>query len=99
MIKQMKPLTLSEVVNLAGDSETEKELKSFIKKYVKLDEKEAKKMREELQKLDLIKLKEENIIKIIDFMPKDASDLMKVLPEASLDQEEINKILEIVSKY
>lgn len=95
----MKPLTLPEVVDLAGDSDGEKELKSFIKKYVKLDEKEAKKMREELAKLDLIKLKEENIVKVVDFMPKDASDLVKILPEASLDQEEINKILEIVNKY
>jgi DNA-directed RNA polymerase subunit F len=56
-------------------------------------------MREELAKLDLIKIKEENIVKIVDFMPKDASDLAKILPEASLNQEEINKILEIANKY
>jgi len=47
----------------------------------------------------LIKLKEEHIVKIVDFMPSDASELNKVIIEVSLDAEEVNKILEVVGKY
>ncbi len=46
-----------------------------------------------------MKLKEEHIVKIVDFMPGDASDLNKVMVDVSLDQEEVNKILDVVKKY
>jgi hypothetical protein len=35
IIKESTPLTMAEVVKLAGDSEKEEGLKSFIKHYVK----------------------------------------------------------------
>ena len=56
-------------------------------------------MKKELKKLDLIKLKDNDIVKIVDFMPEDAVDLNKIITEVSLDQDEVNKILEIVKKY
>ena len=98
-IIESTPLTLAEVSNLAGDTDREKEVKTFIKKFTKMPADKAKKMREELTKLDLLKLKEEHIVKIVDFMPTDASDLNKVMVDVSLDQEEVNKILDVVKKY
>ena len=98
MIKKLEPLTLAEVEELAN-GEKQQELRNFIKKFTKINSEKAKKMREELLKLNLLKLKEEHITKIVDFMPEDVVDLLKIMPDISLDQNEINKILEIVKKY
>lgn len=99
MIKELSPLTIAEVVKLAGDTEKEEKLKVFIKQFVKISADKAKEMREELKNLNLIKLKEEHIVKIVDFMPEDAFEVTKILPGIALTQDEITKILEIVKKY
>jgi len=99
MIKKSTPLTLTEAIDLAGDSDKEQKFRGFAKQFVKISAKDAKAMKEELQKLDLIKLKEDYIIKIVDFLPQDFADITKVLPGISLNQDEIDKILEIVKKY
>ena len=99
VIIESTPLTLAEVLDLAGDADKEKEVKTFIKKFSKMPVDKAKAMKEDLKKLDLLKLKEEYIVKIVDFMPEDAADLNKILVDVSLDQEEVNKILDVVKKY
>ena len=98
-IKEETPITLAEVVALAGDSEKGIAVKKFIKQFVKMPAEKAKEMKEELAALDLIRLKDTHIVKIVDFMPVDATELNKVIIEVSLDQEEINKILDVVKKY
>ena len=98
-IIESTPLTLAEVSDLAGDTDREKDIKTFIKKFTKMPVDKAKAMREELAGLELLKLKEEHIVKIVDFMPNDATDLNKVMVDVSLDQEEVNKILDVVKKY
>ncbi len=99
MIRDSTPLTLAEVSELVGESEKEEEVKKFIKKFTKMKPEDAKKMRKELTDLDLIKLKEDSIVKIVDFMPDDSIDLSKILEGVSLDQEEVSKILDVVKKY
>ncbi len=99
MIKEQVPLTYAEVLELVGDGEKASKVKAFIKEFYKLKEADAKKLKEELIGLDLIKLKEENIANIVNFLPQDAADLIKVLPENSLDQEEVTKILDVIKKY
>jgi DNA-directed RNA polymerase subunit F len=99
VITEETPITMAEVAGLVGDSDREKEIKTFIKKFVKMDAKKAKEMSDELKALDLIKLKDAYIVKIVDFMPEDTSELNKVVSEVSLDQEEITKILDVVKKY
>ena len=94
-----QPLTLAEVSELAGDTDKEKEVKIFIKKFTKMTAEKAKQMKEEITALNLLKLKEDSIIKIVDFKPSDATDLNKILADVSLDQEEVNKILDVVKKY
>ena len=98
-ITEEKPITMAEVVSMAGDSEKGVAIKKFIKNFTKMDVKEALKMKEELAALDLIRLKEEHIVKIVDFLPKSASELNKVLIEVSLDQDEVNKILDVTKNY
>jgi DNA-directed RNA polymerase subunit F len=99
MIKDQKPLTYGEVVSLIGDGEKATKVKEFIKEFYKIKPEKAKAMKEELIELKMIKLKEEHIVNIVNFLPSDASDILKIVPDASLEQEEINKILDIVKKY
>jgi DNA-directed RNA polymerase subunit F len=99
MIKDQRPLTYSEVLDLVGDGEKAKKVKDFIKAFYKVKSADAKKLAEELKELDLLKLKEESIVNIVNFLPQDAADLIKILPDVSLDQEEITKILDVVKKY
>lgn len=102
MIKERKPLALYEVIDTMGEiKETDKTkaIKSFIKKFSEIDSKEGSKLREELQKIDIIKLKETDIIKIVDLMPENAVELNKVVTESSLDSDETNKILETIKKF
>ena len=46
--------------------------------------------------MDLLKLKREHLVKIIDLLPEDSSDLNKVFTDVSLNEDENNKILELV---
>jgi len=98
-VKEETPITLAEVVTLAGDSEKADSIKKFIKGFNKMDVAKAREMKEALVGLDLIKLKDEHIVKIVDFMPSDAADLNKVLVEVSLDGDEVTKILEVVKNF
>ncbi len=99
VIKEQSPITLAEVVELAGNLESGKKIKEFIRKFNKMPVSKAKEMKKELGSLDLIRLKDFHIVKIVDFMPEDASELNKVVIDVSLDQEEITKILDVVKKY
>jgi len=100
MIKDTKPLSLIEVRELITDKEEEKkELNVFVKRFAKLDLKDAKKLREELENSGIIRIKAEHIAKIIDFLPEDVSDVNKIFVDTSLEENEINKIIEIVKKY
>ncbi len=98
MIKNSRVLSLTEARELLKTTEREKKLAGFIKKFIKLDAGKAKKLREDLMALDLIKLKPEHISKIIDLLPKDEADIRRI-SELSLKEDEIQKILEITKKY
>lgn len=99
MIKESRPVSMAEVVNLVGDSEKATEIKKFVKGFDVLSFEKAKELEEALRGLDLIKLKDEHIVKIVDFVPTDAAELNKVIIEVSLETDEVNKILEITKKY
>ena len=98
-VKEEKPITMAEVVSLVGASDKAEEIKKFIKHFNSLSLDKALKLKEELNGLNLIKLKEAHIVKIIDFLPKDNSELNKILSDVSLDQEEVSKILDVVGKH
>jgi DNA-directed RNA polymerase subunit F len=102
MIKSIKPLSLSEVNDILSEKqESEKinQVKDFAKKFLKIKSEDSKKLNKELEEMGLIKLKQENIAKIIDIMPEDADDVRKIFAEVSLDENEISKILEVTKKY
>tara|TARA_Y100000310_G_C19988256_1_gene492935 strand:- start:144 stop:446 length:303 start_codon:yes stop_codon:yes gene_type:complete len=99
VVKETRPITMAEVSSIVGDSDKAKLIKDFIKNFGTISLEKSKELTEELKKLDLIRLKDSHIVKIVDFMPGDASELNKVISEVSFEQEEITKILDVVKKY
>ena len=99
MILDRTPLNLVEVQEIMKeipDNEKKQELEIYLKKFGKTKPAQAKKIKEELEALDILKLKREHLVKIVDLLPKDASDLNKIFTDVSLNEDETNKILEIV---
>ncbi len=99
MILERTPLSMNEVDEIIKDipdSDKKEEMKTYLKKFLKTKTTQAKKIKEALEKLDLLKIKREHIVKIVDLLPADASDLNKIFIDVSLNEDETNKILEIV---
>ncbi len=99
MIYDRTPLNLKEVQEILEnipDSDRKEEVTIYLKKFLKANNEEAKKIKQGLEEMDLIKIKKEHIVKIVDLLPEDVSDLNKILTDVSLNEDETNKILEIV---
>jgi len=99
MILSRKPVTIAEVGTLVPKGEEKKPIHGYLKSFSALSKADAIKLISELRALDNPKLKEENFIKIADFLPRDVEDVNKILIEANLTEAEANAILEIVKKY
>jgi len=100
MIIDNTPLSMAESVEYIKKSEDPKvEALNFIKKFVKLSPKEAKELKIKLEKLDLMKISAEHIVKIIDLLPEGEVDLNKIFNDVGLDEDETKKILETVKEF
>jgi len=99
MIKSMKPLTIVETKKFVDENDGMEELAPYFKKYIKVKSKEVEEMRKELSDLDNHKIKEDHIVKIIDFLPEDASEINKIFTDVSLDENEIKQVTDIVAKH
>ncbi|MEK6860259.1 MAG: hypothetical protein AABX54_05595 [Nanoarchaeota archaeon] len=99
MILDRTPLNLNEVektIKNIPENQKKEGIENYLKKFLKTKNEQAKKIKESMEKLDLLKVKREHIVKIIDLLPSDASDLNKIFSDISLNEDETNKILEIV---
>lgn len=99
MIKELRALTMAEAEKIVKDNEGSEAVKPYFKKFIKLKLKDVLEMRKELEALNNHKIKPEHIVKIIDFLPEDASDLNKIFTDVSLEEEEIKQITDVVKKY
>ena len=79
--------------------DSEADVKKFVKKFIKQKPEEAKKLREKLDSLGLLKLKPEYIAKIIDIMPENQENLNKIFSDINLDEDETKKILESIEEF
>ncbi|MBS3099100.1 hypothetical protein J4462_02720 [Candidatus Pacearchaeota archaeon] len=93
------PVILAEVKDIVDKIENKQELQDYLKKFTVLKKDKALALKKEISELNNPKIKEENIVKIVDFLPKDSEDVNKIFTEISLNEEEINAIVEIVRKY
>ena len=102
MIKHKEPLSMTEsleYIEEQKDGEGEADIRKLIKKFIKLKPEEAKKMRDKLDALGLIKLKPEYIAKVIDIMPEDQESINKIFTDVSLDEDETKKILDALAEF
>jgi DNA-directed RNA polymerase subunit F len=100
MIKTSEPLSMAEALGyIKNDDDKETEIVGFIKKFNKLKEKDAKELKQEIERLGIIKIKPEYAIKIIDILPENSEELNKIFVDASLDEDETKKILESVKRF
>jgi len=99
MIISKKSVTLAEVKEIVKDAEDKQPLQDYLKTFTKLTKDKSEKLKSDLLALNNLKIKEEEIIKIVDFLPKDKEDVNKIFINISLTDDETNAILEITSKY
>lgn len=99
MILEKQPLPLAEVRTYVDKLEDKQSIQKYLKTFTLLSKEKAIDLMKELKSFDKVKLSEENIVKIIDFLPRDVSDLNKILVDTNLSEDEANSILEIVKKY
>ena len=105
-IIEEKPISLVEVRELLSDVEKrDKELnylsnrtKEYLDAFVTLSKEKKDSLKKKLQDLNLTRLKEEHLAKIIDFLPKTSSELKSILQAYPLslaknDQEEILRVV------
>jgi DNA-directed RNA polymerase subunit F len=108
MIKSTNVQTLGEVKAILEDISKEeneenkkiKETLTYLKKFVKSKPEHIKKLKEAVQNLNLDKLNQKSIAKIVDLMPEDAEDLKKIFfgEDINLEQDEISTILETLKR-
>lgn len=99
MILDKKPLALAEIKQYIKDLEDKKATQDYLKNFVKVSKADAEKMAKEIKELNNPKIKDEHIVKVVDFLPKDSEDVNKIFIDTSLSEEEANVISEIVKKY
>ena len=99
MILERIPLNMNEVEEINKDlveSDKKQEIELYLKKFLKTKSDKAGKIKGGLEKLDLLKMKREHIVKIVDLLPEDVSDLNKIFTDVSLNEDETKKIFEII---
>ena len=100
MINENQPLSMAESLDFIKSTDAENtEIIGFIKKFNSLKPGQAKEMRDKVDELKLLQVKQEHISKMIDLLPENSGDLNKIFEDISLNEDETNKILEIIKKY
>ena len=90
---------MTEVALNLKNVDENKPIHNYIKKFKSLDKQKSEKLVESVRALNNPKIKEEDIVKVADFLPRDSEDVNKIFTEVSLNEEEINSILQIVKEY
>ncbi len=99
IILNKQPLALAEIKSYIHDKDEKKQILDYTKKFTKLKEEQAKKLKDNIKSLNNPKLKEEHLIKIVDILPQDQEDLNKIVTEISLSQEEADAIIQKVKEF
>jgi|SRR3989344_6834407 len=99
IVLNKKPITLAEAKPLIKNLEEREVLRDYFKKFSKLSKEDGEKLMKEIQDLNNLKIREENAVKIADFLPETQEEVNKIFNDVSLTEEESNAILEIVKKY
>jgi DNA-directed RNA polymerase subunit F len=100
MIKKTEILSLPEVAEyLLEEKEKNAELIAFIKKFNELKPKEAKELKKKLNDLEIIKIREEQVSKLIDTLPDSTEDINKIFVDMGLNEDEKKRVLDTIKEY
>ena len=68
----------------------------YLQQYTKIDGKKVKELKEKLGKLEILRLRERHMVKLIDIMPRDLDGLRLIFSgeNVTLKQEDLQKILD-----
>ena len=100
MIRKTTPLSMAESLEyIEQDKKSENPTRDFIKRFVKLNPKEARELRKKLEDLKIIKMNEVTISKLIDIFPEKAEEVNKIFIDVSLDDNETKQILDTISEF
>jgi len=97
MIEKSQPLSMSESMEYIGEEESD--IKGFMKKFVLLSINDSKELRKKIEELDLLKIRESHISKIIDLLPNSKEELNKIFTDISLEEDEVTKILDTIKQF
>lgn len=99
MIKDRTPISNAEVLEYIEKKQEKSELVGFIRKFTAITPEEAKELKQKLKDLEILKLGEKEIVKIIEILPEDEEDLNKIAIDVSLNEDETKKILDTIKEY
>ena len=99
MIKRNESLSMSEAGEFVESIEKNEKLIKFISDFTKIKPEKAKEMRKIIENLGIMKLRTEQIIKVVDLMPETSEDLNKIFNNVSLTEDETKNILNTVKKF
>lgn len=100
MIRNTTPLSMAESLEyIEKDKKSEKTAAEFIKKFVKINTKEAKELRKKLEELNIMKMNDLNISKLIDILPEKPEEVNKIFIDVGLDENETKKILDTIKEF
>lgn len=103
-----EPVGNAEVKEIIENKESARELyyreekaKEYLNEFTHLSKENFEKAKEELNALEIPRLGEEHIIKILDIMPSNGTELRAITSHSGtvLVDENVSKILEVLDKY
>lgn len=77
-----------------------KKVKEHLDHFVKINEKKAAELKKKLEELNIARLRDRHIVKIIDILPEDLTSIRAIFTgeNVTLKQEDLQKILDIVKQ-
>ena len=107
-VVSQKPMSNSEILEDINKKVEERELtyreektRSFLKDRTQHTSEEFKKIKEEIEALEIPRITEEHIVKIIDLMPEDGTQLRAITSHSGivLVDENVSKLLDVLAPY
>tara|TARA_Y100000034_G_C6776377_1_gene346688 strand:- start:180 stop:533 length:354 start_codon:yes stop_codon:yes gene_type:complete len=108
-IVQETPITLSELkekINVIDKKDEElnfraNKVKEYLNKFVKLDVKKVEEIKKKIAELEIPRLKDRQVVKIIDIMPDNLDEIKMIFvgETTTVNPENLQKILDVVKNY
>ncbi len=106
-IIEQKPVTLSEVKKSLESSNEEDQnfritkTKEYLDYFAKLSEKEAKELKKKIEDLNIPRLKEEMIVKVVDLLPKSEEEVSLIFQAypITISSQNLKKIASTVEEF